>query len=104
MLALVFTELVSGWTDHHHGPPPSALPGLNAFLAGLLVAQVALLVTLAVTMVKQAGRARAAGCYREVPPFLRGWLAPLVALTGVVLGGILAALKLTNLVHIGTSS
>jgi hypothetical protein len=89
---LVMAALVSGWSDQRRGPQPGALPGLNAFLAGLLVVQVTLLVALAVTVVRQAGRARAAGCYREVPPFLRGWLAPLVALTGVVLGGILAAL------------
>jgi hypothetical protein len=92
VLALVFAALLSGWTDHRRGPQPGALPGLDAFLVGLLVVQVALLAALAVIVVGQAGRARAAGCYREVPPFLRGWLAPLVALTGVVLGGILAAL------------
>lgn len=88
----VIAALVSGWTDHRRGPQPGALPGLNAFLAWLLVVQVTLLVALAVTVVRQADRARAAGCYREVPPFLRGRLAPLVAVTGVVLGGILAAL------------
>ena len=92
MPTLVIAAVVSGWTDQRHGPQRGALPGLDAFLAGLLVVQVALLVALAVIVVGQAGRARAAGCYREVPPFLRGWLAPLVALTGVVLGGILAAL------------
>jgi hypothetical protein len=77
------------------GPPPQyfdAIPDLDIFLDGLLLVQVVLLVALAVTVVWQAGRARVAGCYREVPPYLRGWLAPLVALLGVVLGWILAAL------------
>jgi hypothetical protein len=91
-VTLVMAALVSGCTDQRRGPEPGALPGLDVFLAGLLVVQVVLLVALAVTVVRQAGRARVAGCYREVPPFLGGWLGPLVALTGVVLGGILAAL------------
>ena len=92
VLTLVLAAVVSGLTDQRRGPQPGALPGLDVFLAGLLVVQVALLVALAVTVFRQAGRAGAAGCYREIPPFLRGCLSPLVALTGVVLGGILAAL------------
>ena len=91
--ALFATDRTGPRTDP--GLPPQyyvALPGLDTFLAGLLVVQVVLLLALAVTVVGQAGRARAAGCYRQVPPFLRGWLAPLVALLGVILGWILATL------------
>jgi hypothetical protein len=92
LAALLIAAVVSGWTDRRMGPQPGVLPGLSGFLAGLLVVQVVLLVALAVIVARQAQRARAAGCYREVLPYLRGVLAPLVALLGVVVGGILVAL------------
>jgi hypothetical protein len=93
--ALFATGRIGPRTDtgpHHRY---DALPGLDTFLAGLLAVQVVLLValavTVAITVVWQAGRAHAAGCYK-VRPYLCGWLAPPVTLLGIVLGWTLAAL------------
>jgi len=88
---LVVTALVGGFTDRAGGPQPGALPGLAGFLAVLLAVQVALLIVLTVIVVVLAGRARAAGWYETVPPYLRGWLTALVALLGLWLGGLLTA-------------
>jgi hypothetical protein len=89
--ALILTALIGGFTDTLSGPQPGALPGLPGFLAVLLAVQVALLIALTVVVVVLAGRARAAGRYETVPPYLRGGLAALVALLGLFLGGLLTS-------------
>jgi len=108
LAALLTAALVSGWTDQRMGPQPGALPGLPGVLAWLLVVQIVLLVALAVIVALQAQRARAASRHpaasprpaADVPPYLRGMLAPLVALLGVVLGGILVALITFSVTHL----
>ncbi len=99
LAALVTAALVSGFTDRQSGRQAGALPGLTGFLAALLAVQAALLIVLAVTVAVLARRARAAsrgpaampGPAADVPPYLAGNLASLVALLGVVLGGLLTA-------------
>ena len=90
--ALLTAAVVSGWIDQRHGPQPGALPGLTGFLAGLLVVQGAALIALTIIVVVLAARARAAGGFGEVPPYLRGWLSALVAVLGFALGGLLTAI------------
>ena len=89
--ALILTAVIGGITDRLHGPQPGALPGLPGFLAVLLAVQVALVAALTVIVAVLARRARAAGRYETVPPYLRGGLAALVALLGLCLGGILTS-------------
>ena len=100
LAALLTAGLVSGFTDRQSGRQIGALPGLTAFLAVLLAVQVTLLVVLAVTVAVLARRARAAsraatvasrGPAADIPPYLAGNLAALVALLGVILGGLLTA-------------
>ena len=88
---LVATALVIGWTDQQHGPRAGALPGLAGFLAVLLAVQVVLLIMLAGTVAVLARRARAARGYHDVPPYLGGNLASLIAVVGFWLGWLLAA-------------
>src|ERR1700722_19168158 len=90
--ALLGASLVSGWTDHRHGPQPGALPFFTGFLAVLLIVQAAVLIILTVIVAGLARRARAAGSYGEVTPYLHGWLSPLVAVLGFTLGGLLTAI------------
>ncbi len=90
--ALLGAALVSGWTDHRHGPQPGALPFFTGFLAVLLIVQAAVLIILTVIVAVLARRARAAGSYGEVTPYLHGWLSPLVAVLGFTLGGLLTAI------------
>jgi len=89
--ALIATAVVSGWTDRRHGSQAGALPGLTGFLAVMLAVQAALLVMFAVTVVVLARRARAAGADENVPPYLGGGLAALLALVGFCVGGLLSA-------------
>ena len=105
LAALVTTALVSGFTDGQSGRQTGALPGLTGFLAVLLGVQAALLIGLAVTVAVLARRARPASRgpaasrgptarlspAADVPPYLGGNLAALIALLGVVLGGLLTA-------------
>ncbi len=99
LAALLTAALVSGFTDRQSGRQTGALPGLTGFVAALLVVQAALLVVLAVIVAVLARRARAAsrgpagspGPAADVPPYLAGNLATLVALLGLVLGGLLTA-------------
>jgi hypothetical protein len=82
-LTLVLAALVSGWSDQRRGPQRGALPGLEVFF-GRVAGGTGRTPGGVGGHRGQAGRrARVAGCYREVPPFLGGWLAPLVAVTGV---------------------
>ena len=90
--ALLGAALVSGWTDHRHGPQPGALPFFTGFLAILLILQAAALIILTVIVAVLASRARAAGSYGKVAPYLHGWLSPLVAALGFTLGGLLTAI------------
>ena len=83
--------MIGGVTDRLHGPQPGALPGLPGFLAVLLAVQVALLAGLTAVVAVLARRARTAGRYETVPPYLRGGLAALIALLGLCLGGILTS-------------
>jgi hypothetical protein len=99
LAALVTAALVSGFGDRQHGRLTGALPGLTGFLAVLLVVQAALLLVLLVSVAVLASQARAAsrgsaaslGPAADIPPYLGGNLATLVALLGVVLGGLLTA-------------
>ena len=102
LAALVTAALAGGFTDRQSGRQTGALPGLTGFLAVLLAVQAALLIVLAVSVVVLARRARAAsrgpaaspGPAADVPPYLGGnlaALAALVALLGLVLGGLLTA-------------
>jgi hypothetical protein len=99
LAALVTAALAGGFTDKQSGRQTGALPGLTGFLAALLAVQAALLIVLAVAVAVLARRARAAsrgpagvpGPAADVPPYLGGRLATLVALLGVVLGGLLTA-------------
>ena len=90
--ALLGAALVSGWTDHRHGPQPGALPFFTGFLAILLILQAGALIILTVIVAVLASRARAAGSYGKVTPYLHGWLSPLVAALGFTLGGLLTAI------------
>jgi hypothetical protein len=99
LAALVTAALVGGFADRQPGRQTGALPGLTGFLAVLLVVQAALLIVLAVTVAGLARRPLAArpgpavslGPSADVPPFLGGNVGTLVALLGLVLGGLLAA-------------
>ena len=105
LAALVTAALVSGFADQQSGRQTGALPGLTGFLVVLLVGQAALLLVLTVTVAGLASRARAAsrgpvasrgsaaslGPAADVAPYLGGNLAALVALLGLVLGGLLSA-------------
>jgi hypothetical protein len=99
LAALVTAALAGGFADRRSGRQTGALPGLTGFLAVLLALQAALLVVLAVSVVVLARRARVAsrspaaspGPAADVPPYLGGNLAALVALLGLVLGGLLTA-------------
>ena len=99
LAALVTAALVGGFADRQPGRQTGALPGLTGFLAVLLVVQAALLIVLAVTVAGLARRALAArpgpavslGPSADVPPFLGGNVGTLVALLGLVLGGLLTA-------------
>jgi hypothetical protein len=99
LAALVTAALAGGFTDRQSGRQTGALPGLTGFLAVLLAVQAALLIVLAVSVVVLARRARAAsrgpaaspGPAAYVPPYLGGNLAALIALLGLVLGGLLTA-------------
>jgi hypothetical protein len=46
-----------------------------------------------------ARRARAAGSYGEVTPYLHGWLSPLVAVLGFTLSGLLTAIVNFGVTH-----
>ena len=92
MAALVTTAVVSGWTDRRHGPQTGALPGLTGFLAVLLAVQAVLLIMLTVVVVGLALQAPAPGSDEEVPPYLGGGLAALIAWLGFSLGGLLTAI------------
>jgi hypothetical protein len=89
--ALIAAAVVNGWTDRRHGSQAGALPGLTEFLAVMLAVQAALLVMLAVTVVVLARRARTALACENVPPYLGGGLATLLALVGFSVGGLLSA-------------
>jgi hypothetical protein len=89
--ALAATALVTGWAYQQHGWMAGALPGLTGFLAVLLAVQVFLLIMLAGTVAVLARRARAAHGEDDVPPYLGGNLASLVAVMGFWLGWLLAA-------------
>lgn len=89
--ALVSTAVVSGWTDQKRGPQLGAFPGVAGFVAVLLAVQAALLIALTVTVVILAARARAAGGYGRIPPYLRGWLGALFAVLALILGGLMSA-------------
>jgi hypothetical protein len=89
LIALVFTALLSGWTDGQPGRQAGALPGLAGFLAVLLAVQAALLITLAVTVKVLASQAGAAE--DGFRPYLGGGLAALIATLGFTLGGLLTA-------------
>jgi hypothetical protein len=99
LATLLTAGLVGGFTDRLSGRQAGALPGLTGFLAVLLAVQAALLIVLAVAVAALARQARAAsrgpgvllGPAADVPPYLGGSLAALVALLGVVLGGLLTA-------------
>jgi hypothetical protein len=95
--ALLSTVVVAGCTERQHGPQAGALPGLTGFLAVLLTAQAVLLAMLAITVVVLARRARTIAGNGpagddDVPPYLGGNLAALVAALGVGLGGLLSAI------------
>ena len=103
LAALATAGLVSGFTDRSPGGRMGGhvqeLPGLTGFLAVLLVVQAALFVVLVVSVGVLARRARPAsrgsvaslGPAADIPPYLSGNLATLVALLGLVLGGLLSA-------------
>jgi len=89
--ALIFTAVVSGWTDRRHGWQTGALPGLTIFFGVLLAVQVGLLLMLAVTVVVLARRAPSPGGGDPSPPYLGGGLTALIAALGFSLGGLLSA-------------
>jgi hypothetical protein len=101
LAALVFSVVESGWTDRLHGRQQGALPGLTGFLAVLLIAQAALLVALAVSVMVMARHASQAGidtgtsaeasADRVMRPYLGGNLTTLIAALGFSLGGLLTA-------------
>jgi len=97
LVALVGTALAAGLTDRQPGSQAGALPGLTYFMAALLLVQAALLILLAAAVTVLARGNREA--VQEA--FLGGKLAILVALLGVLLGGLLTGvicLGLTRLV------
>jgi hypothetical protein len=84
-VALVCTALVDGLTDRQTGNQAGALPGLTGFAAALLAVQAALLILLAAAVAALARGNRVA--VRDA--YLGGWLAVLVTLLGILLGGLL---------------
>ncbi len=96
--ALAASTVVIGLSSRAHGPRHGALPGLTGFALLLFVVQLALLAVLAGTVALLSWRSRrptggqaAMQTSAGFRPYLRGGLAPVLAVLAFSLGGLLTA-------------